>query len=445
MNASSIQSLSVPFPSAFSATLKYTNNHNDHGWILVGLTNRLMNSVKEREWFCPDSSDSSTLGIASNQYVCEDGHWAKFLKAKFKSGDTITVTRSGGNVRFKINEFDLGFSKVMNGRVYMTVQLKKQGDRVELLESYGSERNDLDKESTGASNTPAVIAVPEGLPQSNPSPKLREPEASNITQSEPEEPKAPSPPAAEPPKPEPEKEETLPSKTHDHCIAKETPLNRGDKIQSENKQFTLQFHPPNLLLKNHETEIWSTSSKDRSARSAQLLPNGRLSLGQDKIGGRSGKRTAQELCLENNGDLVARSAKGELLQVFNRNCIAEDQEVNTNTKYYSLNMKYVLYMRVDGRLAMYRLTGKGEKALWMTDTQEKGNFAILESNGNFVIYNGVNHPENMKWATSRYKLDKKRQVQACVEDDGRFVIRYMDNQEVLVDVNSLFPSNPSRD
>ena len=62
-----------------------------------------------------------------------------------------------------------------------------------------------------------------------------------------------------------------------------------------------------------------------------------------------------------------------------------EQKLYQNQSIYSPSRKYVLIQQSDGNLVLY-LNGTG-RATWHTNTATgSGNYAVLQSDGNFVVY-----------------------------------------------------------
>lgn len=168
-------------------------------------------------------------------------------------------------------------------------------------------------------------------------------------------------------------------------------------------------------------------------------PNmGRLFInGKWKTFGHTWIDVSGEANYEQNGAKALRTTKGtrpfsQALQVVNldqwiipdkktKDTLGSNGVLEMNQSLVSQNGKYVAIMQGDGNFVVYN----GSRPIWATNTAKKGAVrAIMQSDGNFVLYDNAGRP---KWAS---QTARKNGVKLIMQNDGNLVIYTSANKPV---------------
>lgn len=107
-----------------------------------------------------------------------------------------------------------------------------------------------------------------------------------------------------------------------------------------------------------------------------------------------------------------------------------NQFLAVNSQLISNNGKYQLILQSDGNLVLYRLSDR--HPLWASNTYGKTAVtAIMQTDGNFVIYDSQNHP---LWASG---TNGKGGVSLILQDDGNLVIYKQDGKTPVWASNTM--------
>lgn len=106
--------------------------------------------------------------------------------------------------------------------------------------------------------------------------------------------------------------------------------------------------------------------------------------------------------------------------------LSPGQGIYPGQSLLSTNQGYELIMQMDNNLVLYKLLAAGKRALWASNTVGSGAVeAILQKDGNFVLYNQAHRPV---WASNT--LRQKKAAKAILQDDGNFVLYDENNKPV---------------
>jgi hypothetical protein len=73
--------------------------------------------------------------------------------------------------------------------------------------------------------------------------------------------------------------------------------------------------------------------------------------------------------------------------------LSAGQQLNQNDYLLSPSGNYQLILQDDGNLVLYSNPGPNKRAEWESKTQNQDSqYAIMQTDGNFVIYGGVHRP-----------------------------------------------------
>jgi hypothetical protein len=120
--------------------------------------------------------------------------------------------------------------------------------------------------------------------------------------------------------------------------------------------------------------------------------------------------------------------------------ILKNGEMLINDGYISSpNGKYKLIMQIDGSLVMYRNDGSIRYAM-----EKRGNYAIMQNDGNFVQYRGASTPiwdtgtwgNTMASSTTLYRL--------VITDDGNLLVVQESISPMMVVARTLWEIGPDK-
>lgn len=200
-------------------------------------------------------------------------------------------------------------------------------------------------------------------------------------------------------------------------------LNVGDSRQSPNGRYRLVMQPDgNLVLyaKGSSKGLWSsrtTGAKKGAFATMQTDGNFVVYSATGKaVFYTATSKPGSFLSVQDDGNLVVYSKSFDAL--WDRysgldNLLRPGEMLRPGQLRRSTDRRYRLEMQRDGNLVLY----KSSKALWSTKTTgaKKGAFALMQDDGNFVVYNAANKPVwHSRTATPGSFL--------AVQNDGNVVI-----------------------
>jgi hypothetical protein len=120
--------------------------------------------------------------------------------------------------------------------------------------------------------------------------------------------------------------------------------------------------------------------------------------------------------------------------------LAPGQTLNIGQQLQSNNGRYILTMQADGNLVQYEGMPSSPRAVWATDTwtlpaAAKPTRAIMQQDGNFVLYNATGNPA---WATGTSQPGSRLVLQ-----DDRNLVVYSSSNSALWAHDRWIPTGPS--
>jgi hypothetical protein len=104
-------------------------------------------------------------------------------------------------------------------------------------------------------------------------------------------------------------------------------------------------------------------------------------------------------------------------------------EMQAGHTLWSLSRQYVLNMQSDGDLVLYRDAAGQRTELWSARTSGAGNFAVMQGDGNLVVYSAA------KWPLWNSSTAPSPGALLNMQDDGNAVI-YSTAHEALFSTNT---------
>ncbi|ONI67277.1 hypothetical protein BWI15_29445 [Kribbella sp. ALI-6-A] len=193
-------------------------------------------------------------------------------------------------------------------------------------------------------------------------------------------------------------------------------LRPGQYRRSWNNKYTFIMQKDgNAVLYQGRTALWSTATKVKGS-SIALQRDGNLVvfLSTRAIwhSNTAGKKPSG-LVVQDDGNLVmydtAKRAYWSRWTVIET--LAPGRTLKTGQLLYSRNGMYRLQMQADGNLVLVKA---GKTPLWSTRTTKKGAFAIMQTDGNLVVYVG----RTALWSSRTTRKGSILQMQG----DGNLVI-----------------------
>ncbi|MEU4390381.1 hypothetical protein [Kribbella sp. NPDC023855] len=193
-------------------------------------------------------------------------------------------------------------------------------------------------------------------------------------------------------------------------------LKAGQYRRSQNGVYTLIMQTDgNAVLYKGRTALWSTQT-NRKASSLVMQRDGNLVVisGRTPVwsSGTHGSTNAF-LAVQNDSNLVIYNVRKK--PVWHRNMVISSlyggRALKAGQALYSYNRVYRLQMQTDGNLVLVR----GNKPLWSTRTISKGAFAVMQTDGNFVVYSAAKKP---LW----HSKTTRRGAVLVMQNDGNLVI-----------------------
>lgn len=193
-------------------------------------------------------------------------------------------------------------------------------------------------------------------------------------------------------------------------------LKAGQYRRSQNGVYTLIMQTDgNAVLYKGRTALWSTQT-NRKASSLVMQRDGNLVVisGRTPVwsSGTHGSTNAF-LAVQNDSNLVIYNVRKK--PVWHRNMVISSlyggRALKPGQALYSYNRVYRVQMQGDGNLVLVR----GKKPLWSTRTISKGAFAVMQTDGNFVVYSAAKKP---LW----HSKTTRRGAVLVMQNDGNLVI-----------------------
>jgi hypothetical protein len=163
--------------------------------------------------------------------------------------------------------------------------------------------------------------------------------------------------------------------------------------------------------------IWSTHTYGNPGAEAVLQGDGNLVLlsasGDTLYSTNTSTAGCTNLVAGEDGNVDLYNAAGPVWESGSINDELKDgEELTAGQRIFSPDEQYELYMETNGDLVLNGPTG----VLWTSKTTGTGNYAILQSDGNFVIYTAAHK------ALFASGTDKDAGDDAVLQNDGNFVI-----------------------
>ncbi|XP_008316315.1 mannose-specific lectin-like [Cynoglossus semilaevis] len=106
----------------------------------------------------------------------------------------------------------------------------------------------------------------------------------------------------------------------------------------------------------------------------------------------------------------------------NRNSLSTDQELRAGDYLMSNNGIYKAVLQTDGNFVVY-----GWAPLWASNTWNKDSYRLLlQQDNNLVIYDKENQP---LWASNTHSSRDSQRMLLTMQEDGRLVL-YNDGKEI---------------
>jgi len=113
---------------------------------------------------------------------------------------------------------------------------------------------------------------------------------------------------------------------------------------------------------------------------------------------------------------------------FVRNKLISGDQIYSNQYLMSSNRKYMARLEKDGRLAVYKLSGRSNKLKWSTKTSGKGVEPYrlrLKSNGNLIIFDSRNYKI---WSSNTNRAKSIHTYSLIMKNNGNLVLMVKDKQ-----------------
>jgi hypothetical protein len=204
-------------------------------------------------------------------------------------------------------------------------------------------------------------------------------------------------------------------------------LNPGQQLTSTDGRYKLVLQPDsNLVLYVVATNqaLWASNTWNKASARAIFQGDGNFVIyntsGAPTWASGTNGRDARFVRLENTGNLAIYNSANAVIwqtntaQVVVRNALTAEQRLNPGEQLTSTSGKYKLVFQTDGNLRL--LIAATNVQLWQSNTAGQGaNRAILQTDGNFVIYS----PTRADWATG---TNGRGTNLARLNDDGSFTL-----------------------
>jgi len=120
-----------PVKDNFTVHLKI-EKMKEQGYLILGF-NRDEKAKKSEKYFADGNENG--WGIGSNGYILEYGKWAKLPSLFLNQGDVVTFKRINYVLTIYVNGEYNTYGYLMEGDLYLTVNLKTKGDSIKIVES----------------------------------------------------------------------------------------------------------------------------------------------------------------------------------------------------------------------------------------------------------------------------------------------------------------------
>jgi hypothetical protein len=186
-------------------------------------------------------------------------------------------------------------------------------------------------------------------------------------------------------------------------------LKPGQAVLSASRRYTLLMQTDgNLVLYRGKTALWSSVTGGNPGGYAAMQTDGNLvvysasgtALWSSVTGGNAGAH----LAVQDDGNLVMYSKAGKALWWRNIYIatLPEGYKLDGGQAVVSANREYFLTEQTDGNLVLYKgsVTGGPHKVVWAMPAKTLpggGAYALMQTDGNFVVYSKSQHPV---WSTA---------------------------------------------